>query len=1229
MRRLISLLFGLSIAVSLFGQSQASTVTIDGKLNDSLWRHVRPQALAPTEAGVPDGAGGTVRAIIAGGYLYLAAQMPEPGGRVFARSVGFDPVWEGGEAARNTKSPRRYVYGSPDGEDFVRFIIRVYNENDWMLQVGPFGAYSVKWRWTGEHTWFNSLPYKCDGFMAAASVSKDGWTVEAAIPLNQIGTPQPGYIQVRAERNRATRPTVPEEWWSWPKNQVTSEVATMPPGHLRLSNPVLRPAVLCNHQPPIPVGHVGSVPPLHVGWTDLVWREVPAWSLRRNEAAGRLPLFPTQVKLVQDGNTLAVLARCVESHQLISRARNRDGRVTADDSFQVYLATSGSSYLEYAINPAGTIFDAAGHQGGPRVSTPYPDWNSPVRGVAWKTDGAWLARLDLPLDAIAQALGEVRVPREWRVLLVRSRPGRDGEPEETSVLPVTQTSRNVCPARYRRMELSEQSPSQLPHPEFTPRTGNLAFLPDRVFSAEQRKQMDLADMLDRYTEKRGEEMIQAEAKAWEKVHTLADWERFRDSRLKALKDSLQPFPERAPLDVHVTSEYRGDGYRRQNIVYQSQPGIWVTANLYLPAEPREKMPGIIIIHSLHGPKAQFEMQDMGILWAREGCAVLEMDQIGYGERIQTYPWDRSNYHSRYTMGEQLYLTGSSLMTWMYWDIDRGVDLLWQRPDIDQKQIIMLGGVAGGGDPAAVVAALDPRITADVPFNFGVVNPMHSGEFGDWSSIRALRLSLAGQFLPWFICASVAPRYFVFSHEIEWAIGRGSGVAPGIGLMGIALADNPAWIRYQKVWGLYHATDHLAEAHGFGLFPGPGEAWTIGPSQRRSLGPTLEKWFGIPVSWEDQESTRYENLAKRPSPNRQPVSDLAVLTPAVAAELHEKTVAEVTLAQGSEQVKAARDRLAALAPGERSDWLRANWKKKMGGDIEPNPHPEATVEWTKEMPEAKVEAISLVTEPGIVAPLFLMLPHSHDRARLPVVVGVSEEGKDLFLDKRGPQIEALLESGYAVCLPDVRGTGETSPGGLHEPDGAEIIIGAADYMLGETLLGQRLKDLRTVLAYLRLRTELDPRRIGLWGDSFSPPNPAHILLNESPQYQIGPQIQQLAEPLGEMLAMLGAIYEPDVKTIFVHGGLASFLSMLHDGFPYVPQDVIVPDVLKLGDIGAIAAALEPRSVRLEAMVNGKDQLLREDAVRTQMAGSSGKMPASIEIRAEEKTDGLADWFHAHL
>src|SRR6266567_5943047 len=74
------------------------------------------------------------------------------------------------------------------------------------------------------------------------------------------------------------------------------------------------------------------------------------------------------------------------------------------------------------------------------------------------------------------------------------------------------------------------------------------------------------------------------------------------------------------------------------------------------------------------------------------------------------------------MGMQLYLAGDSLMKWMVWDLMRGIDLLTEAPYVDPKRIVMLGAVAGGGDPAAVTAALDSRIAVVLPFNFGEAGP---------------------------------------------------------------------------------------------------------------------------------------------------------------------------------------------------------------------------------------------------------------------------------------------------------------------------------------------------------------------------------------------------------------------------------------------------------------------------------------------------------------------------
>jgi dienelactone hydrolase len=1148
----------------------------------------------------------------------LSARLPEPKARLVARSVGFDPVWEGSDEARQIAFFHLYN-GAPEGEDYVRFFIRVYNENDWMLQVGPLGAYSVRWRWTGEREWFTSDAKKCNRFMVAAKIEANAWNVEAAIPLDQLGSPQPGAIQLRVERNRAARPATPPQRWHWPEGEASAQVASLLASS-ELSEPLYRPTLTGNSDPPIPVGYRKTLPALESHWTDAAWKNVPAWTLERNEAAARAPRFPTEVKLMQDGRTLAFMARCTEPGEIIAEAKERDADVDRDDSFQVYLATSGSSYLQYAINPLGCILDASGRQGSPRLTQPRREWNSAMRGTAWREPGAWFARLELPLVPAAEALGETTVPTQWRVLLMRNRPGRQGEPQEISVLPVTQSNTAYCAVRYRRLDLVQTDPSKVFSPVRTATGGDLALVPSDVFSPEQRAQMKLSGMLDRYLHNRVLDGLKSEKQAWEHVKTVDDWQRFRDPRLSALREALGKFPSRCALETRVTSEFQGNGYRRQNVAYQSQPGIWVTANLYLPEQHLDPMPAILILHALHNAKTQWELQDMGITWAKAGCAVLVIDQVGYGERLETYPWDRDGVNARYVEGEQLYLTGTSLLTWMVWDAMRGIDLLLERPNVDKKGVIVLGAVAGGGDPAAVTAALDSRVTGVVPFNFGEAMPETSRfisfksewpldlaepSVGGWETTRVIRRNVVDQFLQWFICASVAPRRFVYSYELGWNV-----------------EDLPAWKRYQKVYSLYDALDNLAEAHGFGPFPGPGEAEDIAPAQRRSLEPTLERWFGIPVAFADVRSLVLANLAERPSADRRPVSELAVLTPSVAPELHMRSLHEVAYEQGLAEVESVRGQLAKLEPADRRQWLATHWAEKLG-NIDPNRNPQATLEWAKELPDSQVEAVAVSVEPGITLPILLLKPLRRTAARAAIVVAVAAGGKDLFMSRRSEQIEALLRGGVTVCLPDVRGTGEAGPSAA-----ANTVLA-----LGETMLGERLRDLRTVLTYLRSRPDVDLERIELWGDSFSPANPDHLTLDETPLWEVGPQIEQEVEPLGGLLALLGGLYEPDVGAIAVRGGLASFLSILDDSFAYVPEDDIVPGILEAGDIAEMASGLAPRPLLLQDLVDGRNRVVSLTNLRSQLASVyatyRSQTANTFSVQARENATDFAKWLLSHL
>ena len=73
------------------------------------------EKLAPVERGVPAELGGEVRIEQRGAHLLLSARLPEPGGKVLARSIGRNPVWE------------KDALGAPAVEDRVRWHIRCGN----------------------------------------------------------------------------------------------------------------------------------------------------------------------------------------------------------------------------------------------------------------------------------------------------------------------------------------------------------------------------------------------------------------------------------------------------------------------------------------------------------------------------------------------------------------------------------------------------------------------------------------------------------------------------------------------------------------------------------------------------------------------------------------------------------------------------------------------------------------------------------------------------------------------------------------------------------------------------------------------------------------------------------------------------------------------------------------------------------------------------------------------
>jgi hypothetical protein len=232
--------------------------------------------------------------------------------------------------------------------------------------------------------------------------------------------------------------------------------------------------------------------------------------------------------------------------------------------------------------------------------------------------------------------------------------------------------------------------------------------------------------------------------------------------------------------------------------------------------------------------------------------------------------------------------------------------------------------------------------------------------------------------------------------------------------------------------------------------------------------------------------------------------------------------------------------------------------------------------------------------------------------------LAEGGKEGFLTQRPNEIAILLDKGITVCLPDLRGSGEVAGSGSRGP-GAMDLAGN-ELMLGGTMTGSRLKDTRNLLHWLAKRSDIDPNNIAIWGDSFSAPNAPDFQFDQSPGQQPGPVQQRQAEPLGPFLAVLAALYEENVKAIACRGGLISFSSVLEDNFCHIPQDVVVPGLLKVTDISDIVRSIASRPVLIAEPVNG----LNKKVSLSLMEKEYGTEVPNITLSEEIKDQFLAVW-----
>ena len=202
----------------------------------------------------------------------------------------------------------------------------------------------------------------------------------------------------------------------------------------------------------------------------------------------------------------------------------------------------------------------------------------------------------------------------------------------------------------------------------------------------------------------------------ETVRTREDAERYiADVRSKIA--ALFPFPaEKTPLDASETGSVDFGSFVMYKVIYHSRPEYPVTASLYLP-KAEGKVPAVLFLcgHSQNG-KASDIYQTCQRALAMKGYAVLAVDPVSQGERLQFLDipgFSPGCCGEHNIIGKQLLLTGETMGAWRAWDAIRGLDYLLSRPEVDAARVGVTGN-SGGGTMTTFVNALEARFAMAAP-----------------------------------------------------------------------------------------------------------------------------------------------------------------------------------------------------------------------------------------------------------------------------------------------------------------------------------------------------------------------------------------------------------------------------------------------------------------------------------------------------------------------------------
>ncbi|MFC2124549.1 alpha/beta hydrolase [Bacteroidota bacterium] len=521
-----------------------------------------------------------------------------------------------------------------------------------------------------------------------------------------------------------------------------------------------------------------------------------------------------------------------------------------------------------------------------------------------------------------------------------------------------------------------------------------------------------------------------------------------------LDNIIGKFPRKTPLNAKVTGKLKGDGFTVEKVLFESQPGFYVTSALFIPEGISGRLPAVIYCsgHTWEGFRS-ITYQHVILNLVKKGFVVFAFDPIGQGERFQYL--DEGNEKSIFSsptqehsfVGAQCFITGSSMAKYMIWDGIRCVDYLISRKEVDPERIGITGR-SGGGTQSSYIAAFDYRIKAVAPENYIT------------SFERILK--------------SIGPQ----DAEQNFP----GGIVNGIDHADLleVRAPKPALIisTYNDFFSFQGVMDTYIEVKDYYTKAGAPDAVNMvvdeGGHQstkmnREALYAFFQEHLNLPGKYSDIEVTPFE-----------PEQLNVTKTGQIQADLKGETVFSLNKKEAKQKAAAIRDNRNNDTNDSQVVIKNA---KRLSGYLTPVKIPEI-IHSGREVTDSTIVTRYLVKGSGEYYLPILHISPITKKDRNPILY-LDAMGKHHALSENS-YVSDLIDSGYPVILADLRGIGELGPGYLT----GDAYIRKISYnqwfagiLTGKSIMGLRSKDIITVRNSLRQLPETKDKKVTVIADGF--------------------------------------------------------------------------------------------------------------------------------------------------